>query len=134
MIELTLSVSVRPGAGAGAPRCVATGLSVPGAGVLVSRPLYFLVQLLQHLLAFQQHLEPHLLGGVRQDAVQTPHLLQLCLLLSVPTLLQLPDHPVKEGHVLLHGRELDTVVIHLDGVKQATRPVLQILTKLFLFT
>ena len=108
LIELTVPVWT----GAGTPWCVAPGLSVAGPGLLVSRPFYLLVELLQDLLALDQHLQPHLLGGVRQDTVETSHLLQLGLLLSVPTLLQFPDHLVQEGDVLLHSRELDTIVIH----------------------
>ena len=111
LIELTLPVWT----GAGASWRVTPGLSIAGAGVLVSRPFNLLVQLLQDLFALHQHLEPHLLGGISQDAVKASHLLQLGLLLSVPTLLQLPDHLVQEGDVLLHSRELDAIVIHSEA-------------------
>ena len=108
LIELTWPVWT----GAGTPRRVTPGLSVAGAVLLLSRPFNLLVQLLQDLLALHQHLQPHLLRGVGQNTVETSHLLQLCLLLSVPTLLQFPDHLVQERDVLLHSRELDTIVIH----------------------
>ena len=94
---------------------MAPGPTVAGAGLLLSRPLNLVVQLLQDLFALHQHLVPHLLGGVRQNTVEASHLLQLGLLLSVPTLLQFPDHLVQEGDVLLHSRELDTIVIHSEA-------------------
>ena len=71
LIELTLSVWTR----AGTPRCVTPGPIVAGAGLLLSRPLNLIVQLLQDLLALHQHLEPDLLGGVGQNTVQASHLL-----------------------------------------------------------
>ena len=114
LVELTRSVRTR----AGTAGCVAPGLPVAGPGLWLSRPLHLLVELLQDLLALDQHLQPHLLGGVRQDTVETSHLLQLGLLLSVPTLLQLPDHLVQEGDVLLHSRELGSVVVHSEANPQ----------------
>ena len=70
--------------------------------VRFSGPLHLLIQFLEHLLALDQHLKPHLLLGVSQDAVQTLHLLQLGLLLSVRAMFQFSDHSIQEWDIMLH--------------------------------
>ena len=77
---------------------------------LVPHP--FEVHFFKDGLALEQRLKANLFIGIGEDSVQALHFDQLCLLVPVPRLLQLPDHPVEEGDVVLQRLEFDSVGIH----------------------